>query len=176
MESPQIEPIIDPFLLQDIIFAFSDQIRIKILKFLSEMTEENTGTIAKAVGKATNTILYHLNILNEAGIIDCKLKRNNGREIYHWSIKNNRILLQIDIDLFASKEHSLDTYALRTLIFHKKRDQPIGTNFQQELDSKKLATLLRINQRLAKTLIDKIDLIQIVDTLYRKIYSELMSF
>lgn len=167
--------VTDPFLVQDVIFALSDSIRIKILKFLSETTEEDTGTIAKAIGKATNTTLYHLNVLNEAEIIGCSLKLKKGREIYHWALKKWQINIQIDLDLLTSREHSLYTYVLRTLIYYRDHGS-IGKDLQQKMDINDLARFLGVKTQLAKIIIEKLDSNRIIDTIYRKILSDLMNY
>ena len=162
--------------MQGIIFALSDSIRIKILKFLSENIEEDTGTIAKAIGKATNTTLYHLNVLNEAEIIDCSLKPKKGREIYHWTLKKWQINIQIDLDLLTSREHSLYTYLLRTLIYYRDHNRSIGKDLQQKIEINDLAGFLGVKPQLAKIIIEKLDSNRIIDTIYRKILSDLMNY
>ena len=92
----QREIIEDPFQVKNVIFALSEPIRVQILKYLYNTTDADAKTIAQAISKATNTTLYHLNILNEAGIVECKHKPKGGKPVYHWSLKEREFDLNKD--------------------------------------------------------------------------------
>ncbi|MFX0066945.1 MAG: hypothetical protein ACFFC7_32840 [Candidatus Hermodarchaeota archaeon] len=160
--------------MKNVIFALSENIRIQILKYLFNTTDADAKTIAKAISKATNTTLYHLNVLNEANIVECNLKPKEGKQVYHWSLKDKEFLLKINVGLLI--EHSLDTYILRTLILCKKENIPIGKNLKQSLDLDALSELLGIDRRLTRTILEKMTLERIIDRIYRKIYGDLMDY
>ncbi|MFX1254620.1 MAG: ArsR family transcriptional regulator [Promethearchaeota archaeon] len=164
----------DPFLIQDIIFALSDSIRIHILQYLSQEGEQDTTTIAKTIKKTTNSTLYHLNVLYDAGLVITALKRKRGREISHWSLSNREFDLHVNLDLLLTKKHSLETYTLRILVYFQHQRRLIDKNFINQLDVKEVQSLLNVHPSLAKIIIGKLDTPRVVDTIYRKIQSDLL--
>ncbi|MFX1538053.1 MAG: helix-turn-helix domain-containing protein [Promethearchaeota archaeon] len=164
----------DPFEIQDIIFALSDSIRIHILQYLSQEGEQDTTAIAKTIEKTTNSTLYHLNVLYDAGLITTTLKRKRGREVSHWSLFKREFDLHINLDLLLTKKHSMETYALRILVYFQHQRRPIDKDFPNELEVKEVQSLLNVHPSLAKIILDKLDIPRIVDTIYRKIHSDLL--
>ena len=164
----------DPFVIQDIVFALSDSIRIRILQYLSQEGERDTTVIAKTIEKTTNSTLYHLNVLYAAGLITTALKRKGGREISHWSLFKKEFDLHINLDLLLTKKHSLETYILRILVYFQHQRRLIDEDFINQLDVKEVQSLLNVHPSLAKIILDKLDVSRIVDTIYRKVHSDLL--
>lgn len=138
------------------------------------MADVDTGTIAKAISKATNRTLYHLNVLSETGIVNCEIKPKSGRSTYHWSLKTKKLLLEIDMEVLAP--NTLDTYLLRIILYYKSQNRPINQDFQQNVDIHELADLLSLDKPLVNIIIGKMDLDRILDTIYRKIYGDLLDY
>lgn len=62
--------------------ALADPVRVKIMSHLysSEAGEENSGSLAKALGLAESTVSHHLSQLRRAGLVESDRR---GMNVYH---------------------------------------------------------------------------------------------
>lgn len=91
----------DPEKAAKVIEALSEKTRLAMLGLLVESgTGLTASDLATRVDKKIPTILYHLDILSQAGLVGIELKRKApgaGRPVKHWQVAKKEI--QIDIDI-----------------------------------------------------------------------------
>jgi DNA-binding transcriptional ArsR family regulator len=91
----------DPEAAGKVIEALSEKTRLAMLGLLVEHPDGLTASdLSTQVDKKIPTILYHLDILSQAGLVSIELKRKDpgsGRPVKHWRVAKKAIQLDIDI-------------------------------------------------------------------------------
>jgi DNA-binding transcriptional ArsR family regulator len=135
-----------------LIDCLSDETRRQILKILIDRWRlgVTASELAEALQLRLPTILEHLHLLEEAGLVRFQYRQRGGRMAKVYEVTDTIVTLQIDLELFTSipPRTKLEEYAMR--YFSAKRSQGLKGSFSIE----DVAKTLNLDQRTATVVYD----------------------
>ncbi len=136
-----------------VIEALADPTRRKMLVLIQQNapTGLTASQLADKLRKKIPTILHHLKTLEEVGLASFKMQRmdSGGREVKHWNIKNEKILVKIDMSEigFLPEDYILSLFNAISSLYNKDefktQNKRITTNFGEEADIDTIMDLLK---------------------------------
>ncbi|MFX0062757.1 MAG: ArsR/SmtB family transcription factor [Candidatus Hermodarchaeota archaeon] len=104
----------DPITIQLIIDALSERTRLFMLRCIEEEEYGVVATeLAQKIKKKVPTVLYHLERLEQAGLIRSEMKPRvpeDSRLVKHWVLVTKRLKLNIDLKPLSYLYKDLETY------------------------------------------------------------------
>jgi len=138
----------DPAKAKVVIDAINDRTRLDILKILFQNpTGLTAAQIAQALKKTIPTILSHLSILTEAGILSIMYTSYRGRTLKLYKIAETEIVLELDLTkyIWVPFRSYLDSWVTQYIKY--KREHEI---LPSKLNAKDIANVLQIDERSAE--------------------------
>ncbi|MGQ4915484.1 MAG: ArsR family transcriptional regulator [Candidatus Asgardarchaeia archaeon] len=138
----------DPAKARLVMDAINDRTRIDIIKMLFQAPQGLTAAyIAQMLGKTIPTILSHLNILTQAGIINVTYSVYRGRTIKIYKLVETEITLEIDLQkyIWVPFRSYLDNWVTEYIRIKRERDI-----LPSKLNVKDIAKVLGIDERSAE--------------------------
>jgi DNA-binding transcriptional ArsR family regulator len=131
-----VDPIFtNPGEVIPVIKALADPTRLGMLLQMNSFAPKGctASQLADKLGKKIPTILHHLEKLQELGLADYKMEKNEaGREIKHWKVTNTIIQLEINLDLFTDANTELDELILLFFEQERRTNRTITMDFIEE--------------------------------------------
>ena len=114
-----------------LIDSLGDETRVRILKFLLERWRigVTAGELAEALDLKIPTIMEHLNLLEESGLIRFQYRQRGGRMLKVYELVDTVVTLQLDLELFVSIPNRTKLEELGMQYFTTKRKQGLKTEF-----------------------------------------------
>ncbi len=88
-----------------VIDALAEPSRRHILWVLHKFKDKGVtaAELARHIGKSIPTVLHHLEVLEEAGLIESKMKEHETlhRDIKHWFVVHDKIHVKVPLELFS---------------------------------------------------------------------------
>ncbi len=160
--------VTNPVVIQTIVEALSERTRLFILKCLQAKPSGLTATeLGKLVNKRVPTVLYHLERLGEAGLVYDELKprvESDRREVKHWMIANQHLVLDINLDTFSFLHRTLNSYILSFLSFIKTRNI-VGQDSLGAATIQDIISHQRVNEEFAQVIKEHLDMDMIAELL-----------
>jgi len=117
----------DPEHAAKVLEALSERSRLAVLGILLGHPNGITASeIAEKVDKKIPTILYHLEILSQAGLVITELKQRIdgvGRPVKHWKVEKTAIRVEIDIPSLILFSEPLSSYIEELREMYKKQNR-----------------------------------------------------
>jgi DNA-binding transcriptional ArsR family regulator len=133
MEQIFVDPIFtNPGEVIPIIKALADPTRLGMLLTMNSFAPKGctASQLADKLSKKIPTILHHLEMLQELGLADYQMEKNEaGREIKHWKVTKTNFQLDINLDLFSDINIELDELILMLFEQEKLAKNIITINF-----------------------------------------------
>ena len=135
-----------------LIDSLGDETRIRILRFLLERWRlgVTAGELAEALDLKIPTIMEHLNLLEESGLIRFQYRQRGGRMLKVYELVDTVVTLQLDLELFVSIPNRTKLEELGMQYFSAKRKQGLRSEFS--IDD--VAKTLGLNQGTATVVYD----------------------
>lgn len=157
MEQIFVDPIFtNPGEVIPIIKALADPTRLGMLLTMNSFAPKGctASQLADNLSKKIPTILHHLEMLQDLGLADYKMEKNEaGREIKHWIVINPKFNLKIDLEEYPKY---LRFYGDK-LSDYSKLNQFIMFLFEEEKIKKRTITNDFINSNPPKEIQKKIN-------------------
>lgn len=114
-----------------LIDCLGDDTRIQIIKFLIDRWRlgVTAGELAEALNLKIPTIMEHLNLLEESGLVRFQYRQRGGRMLKVYELVDTVITLQLDLELFVSIPHRTKLEELAMQYFSTKRKQGLKAEF-----------------------------------------------
>ncbi len=158
-----------------VIKALADPTRLGMLLQMNSYAPKGctASQLADKLGKKIPTILHHLEKLQELGLADYKMEKNEaGREIKHWKVTKTRIQLEINLDLFTDANTELDELILLLFDEERRTNKAITVKFTEEnspeIIEKKLNNLFKSVDKYSSRNITQLQAQEIYSRLLRK--------
>lgn len=145
----------DPYRARVLIDALSDKTRLEILKLLmNNPTGMTAAQIARILNKTIPTILSHLEILTEAGILRIDYITYRGRALKLYSISEKEISIEIDLQKFVwiPLRSYLDLWISQYIKIKRETDI-----LPSKVSAKDIAKILGIDERTAVHIKEQIE-------------------
>jgi len=145
----------DPYRARVLIDALSDKTRLEILKLLmNNPTGMTAAQIARILNKTIPTILSHLEILTEAGILRIDYTMYRGRALKLYSISEKEISVEIDLQKFVwiPLRSYLDLWVSQYIKIKRETDI-----LPSKVSAKDIAKILGIDERTAVHIKEQIE-------------------
>ena len=145
----------DPYRARVLIDALSDKTRLEILKLLmNNPTGMTAAQIARILNKTIPTILSHLEILTEAGILRIDYITYRGRALKLYSISEKEISVEIDLQKFVwiPLRSYLDLWISQYIKIKRETDI-----LPSKVSAKDIAKILGIDERTAVHIKEQIE-------------------
>lgn len=136
MEQIFVDPIFtNPGEVIPIIKALADPTRLGMLLQMNSFSPKGctASQLADKLSKKIPTILHHLEMLQELGLADYHMEKNEaGREIKHWKVTKTSFQLDINLNLFSDVNVELDELILILFEQEKQSNKTITIKFGEE--------------------------------------------
>ncbi len=145
----------DPTRARYVIDALSDRTRLEIIKLLiSNSAGLTAAQIARMLNKTISTVLSHLEVLTQAGLLKIGYLSFRGRALKVYTLADKEVRLEIDLERLAwvPLRSYLDMWVSQYI--KMKRNESI---LPSKISSKDIAKVLDIDERTAKHVKNKIE-------------------
>jgi len=153
--------------------AIKEETRQRIIELLLEKGELSLTEIQKFVGKTLPTLLFHMNILEKAGIISWKSAKREKKTTKVYFIKTKILSVEIDIEIFSKISNIKKLEELVTKTVEKFLEE--GRELKRDLSISEISEIMNVDYNTALVIKDYIQNFdeEIVKYLYNKFKEEI---
>lgn len=165
----------DPVAIQAIIDALTERTRLFILKCIEESEYGAVATeLAQTIRKKVPTVLYHLERLEQAGLIRSEMKSRvpgDSREVKHWILVRDQLVLYIDLKALSYLYKDLDIY-ISSYQMHLRRQSCLSSNLLSQVTAEDISNHQKVPLSFAKVIREHFTLIKVASLLAQELDAE----
>ncbi|MFX0091181.1 MAG: ArsR/SmtB family transcription factor [Candidatus Hodarchaeota archaeon] len=165
----------DPVAIQAIIDALTERTRLFILKCIEENEYGAVATeLAQKIKKKVPTVLYHLERLEQAGLIRSEMKPRvpgDTREVKHWELVRDQLNLLIDLKALSYLYKDLDTY-ISSFQMSLRRKGSLSANLLSQVTTEEISQHQKVPLSFAKVIRKHLTLMKVASLLAKELDDE----